>query len=128
MTYTGVLATILSGLEPAVAIALACVPLVRPLFGKKAPGKNSTAYDYNSNNTSGIYSKKDNRSAGRDPLTSTELVDDTDDSSEVRLQPMKGVQEVTVTTEPVVQSRRESVNGLPGQAITIERKFEVRHH
>jgi hypothetical protein len=127
MTHTGVLATILSGLEPAVAIVLACIPLMRPLFGKKDPCTNRSTYDYNSNKSSDIYSKKDCRSAGRDTLTFTELMDDNDDSSEVHLQPMKGVQEVSVTTEPVVQSRRESVHVLPGQAITVERQWEVRH-
>jgi hypothetical protein len=37
MTYSGVLATLLSGLEPSVAIALACLPQMRPLFARKKP-------------------------------------------------------------------------------------------
>ncbi|KAF2714584.1 hypothetical protein K504DRAFT_478026 [Pleomassaria siparia CBS 279.74] len=35
MTHSGVLTTILSGLEPSVAIALACVPLLRPLMNSR---------------------------------------------------------------------------------------------
>jgi hypothetical protein len=127
MTHTGVLATILSGLEPAVAIVLACIPLMRPLLGKRDSCTNSSTYDYNSNKSGGVYSKKDCRSADRNTLTFTELMDDNDDSSEIHLQPMKGVQEVSVTTEPVVQSRRESISALPSQAITVEKRWEVRH-
>ncbi|PVI05356.1 hypothetical protein DM02DRAFT_584324 [Periconia macrospinosa] len=44
MTYTGVLATILSGLEPAVAIALACIPQMRPLCARK----KQVSYGYGS--------------------------------------------------------------------------------
>lgn len=127
MTYTGVLATILSGLEPAVAIVLACIPLMRPLFGRKEQSKNNSAYDYNSNKSSGIYSRKGNRSAGHNPLTFTELEDDNDDSSEIHLQPTKTVQNVTVSTEPV-DCGRGSLAALPGQAITVERQWEVQHH
>jgi hypothetical protein len=123
MTHTGVLATILSGLEPAVAIALACIPLMRPLFGKKNPDSRS-ASQYNSSKNSGLYSKKDSRNASRGPSTFTELVDD--DSSEVHLQPIKPVANVNVSTEAVPPQLRESVS-VPGQAITVERKWEVRH-
>lgn len=34
MTYEGVLATLLSGMEPSVAIALACLPQMRSLFAR----------------------------------------------------------------------------------------------
>ena len=37
MTYTGILATILSGLEPSVSIALACIPQMRPLCTHRKP-------------------------------------------------------------------------------------------
>ncbi|KAF2684446.1 hypothetical protein K458DRAFT_442819 [Lentithecium fluviatile CBS 122367] len=86
MIYSGVLATILSGLEPAVAIALACIPLMRPLFGKKSTKTSDSGYNYESSKTSRIYSKK----AGRDATnTFSELVDDNDDSSQVQVQPLK---------------------------------------
>jgi hypothetical protein len=123
MTYTGVLATILSGLEPSVAIALACIPLMRPLFGRKDPSGKGSAYEY-SNKSSGIYTKEV-RGAVRDPNSFTEIVDDNDDSSEVHLQPIKPCQNTSVTTEPI--DRRESITALPGQAISVQKKWEVRH-
>ncbi|KAB5513518.1 integral membrane protein [Coniochaeta sp. 2T2.1] len=41
MTYTGVLAIILSGIEPAVALSLACVPFLRPLVTGTVPTVHS---------------------------------------------------------------------------------------
>jgi len=122
MTYTGVLATILSGLEPSVAIALACIPLMRPLFGRKDRTQNGSAYECESNKSSGMFSKK--RGVNRDPNSFTEIVYDNDDSSEIHLQPVKPIHNVSVSTEA---ARRESAAGLPGQAITVESKWEVRH-
>jgi hypothetical protein len=127
MTHTGVLATILSGLEPSVAIALACIPLMRPLFGRKDPSKNGSSYDYNSNKSSGRFSKKERRGAHRDPNSFSEIVDDNDDSSEIHLQPMKPIHNVTVSTEPATKDRHENVTPLPSQAITVESKWEVQH-
>ena len=49
MTYEGVLATLLSGLEPSVAIALACLPQMRLLFARKKPAPYS--YGNRDNNT-----------------------------------------------------------------------------
>jgi hypothetical protein len=123
MTYTGVLATILSGLEPAVAIALACVPLMRPLFGKKGLAKERTGYDYNSSKTSGAFSKKGSKNGSRGPSTFTELVDD--DSSEIHLQPIKPAHEVSVSATPMQHNQRQSMS-TSGQTITMERKWEVR--
>lgn len=49
MTHDGVLATLLSGLEPSVAIVLACIPLLRPLFGpSRKLRENSAGYPYRS--------------------------------------------------------------------------------
>ncbi|KAL2176552.1 uncharacterized protein P884DRAFT_300442 [Thermothelomyces heterothallicus CBS 202.75] len=38
MTYTGVLATIFTGVEPSVALSVACVPFLRPLIGRGGGG------------------------------------------------------------------------------------------
>jgi hypothetical protein len=123
MTHSGVLATVLSGLEPAVAIALACIPLMRPLFGKKKSEKERTGYDYNSSKTSGAFSKKGSKNGSRGPSTFTELVDD--DSSEIHLQPIKPVHNVSVSAMPSQQNQRQSMPP-PSQTITMERKWEVR--
>ena len=125
MTYSGALATLLSALEPSVAIALACIPLMRPLFGgSKTAKKTGTGYEYGSSkqSSSGLYSK--GRSASRGPGTFTELVDDNDDSSEVQLQPMKPIQTIAIST--VEQDRRQFV--AQPQAITVERKWEIRRN
>lgn len=128
MTYSGALATLLSALEPAVAIALACIPLMRPLFGGKKAAKNTDvcyAYSSSKHNGSGLYLKKGSRSCDYDPGTFTELVDDNDDSSEVQLQPIKPVQ--TVAVSKVQEDSEKSLPSSP-QAIAVERKWEIMRH
>ncbi|KAF2204466.1 hypothetical protein GQ43DRAFT_446691 [Delitschia confertaspora ATCC 74209] len=87
MTYDGVLATLLSGLEPAVAIVLACIPLLRPLFGShKLKENTSSKYGYRSGGGSELYSKKGMTKSGNREFQ--ELEDDNDDSgSQVELKP-----------------------------------------
>ena len=156
MTYEGVLATLLSGLEPAVAIALACIPLMRPLLGHRGGASPSrTGYDYSGSGTSGLYSGKKGRSpaGSRAMNTFTELGDDADDgsnSSVVQLQPIKpGGHEVRVEVFPDARGRPSSERnngtsggstGSPGarhggasgpgrgreQGISVERQWEVR--
>ncbi|KAH5183106.1 hypothetical protein HBI24_082660 [Parastagonospora nodorum] len=116
MTYTGVLATILSGLEPSVAIALACIPLMRPLFRKAKSGGCRSTHGYNSDKSSGVFSAKKGRGAGRYQGSFIETVDDNDDTSEVHLQPMKPACSVDISTNP---SRSVSMTDVPGQAITV---------
>jgi len=115
MTYTGVQATILSGLEPAVAIALACIPLMRPLFRRKSTKNNDSRYAYNS---SKIYSKK----SGHD--TFSELVDDNDDSSQVQLQlqPMEPSPQAVVASVPQDDRLAPQTN----RAIVVEKSWEIR--
>ena len=86
MTYSGVLATVLSGLEPAVAIALACIPLMRPLLGRKSAKTNDSHYKYDSSKMSRVYSKRSGLDTSN---TFTELVDENDDSSQIQLQSLK---------------------------------------
>jgi hypothetical protein len=80
MTYTGVLATIFTGIEPAVALSLACIPFLRPLV--KSGVLRSTGVDtpYASRT---LGSKATPGSTGNRPFK--EL---SDDSSEVQLQPL----------------------------------------
>ncbi|KAF2275265.1 uncharacterized protein EI97DRAFT_494860 [Westerdykella ornata] len=113
MTHEGVLATLLSGLEPSIAIVLACLPLLRPLLGRSNKNKPSS-YGYGSEGGSGLYSKKPHRSGPFVELD--EETSDNDNSSEVRLQPLKG-------GEPVGNNRHE----MDTSTIAVERRWEVTH-
>ncbi|RYN15881.1 hypothetical protein AA0119_g12802 [Alternaria tenuissima] len=124
MTYSGVLATILSGLEPAVAIALACIPLMRPLFGKPRKTTHSS-YQYGSSRQTSLFSKKGSETHGLDPTaTFSELVDNNDTSSQVELQPIKPSHMVRVSS--VYEHQKQQVPASPDHAIAVERKWEVR--
>ncbi|KAH7394443.1 hypothetical protein BKA66DRAFT_411077 [Pyrenochaeta sp. MPI-SDFR-AT-0127] len=124
MTHSGVLATILSGLEPAVAIALACIPLMRPLWGKKAPESKGSSYVYDSSNQGGSYPKKGNRRTSLGATgTFTELVYDNDDSSEIQLQPVRPKRSVSIIA--AAENKSDQSLPSPNQAITIEKKWEI---
>ena len=123
MTHTGVLATILSGLEPAVAIVLACIPLMRPLFGLSKKSDHPS-YQFGSSKRTSRFSRKGCDTHGLDPTaTFSELVDDNDTSSEIQLQPIKSEQLVSVSSFD--KGHRQQASRSPNQAITIERKWEV---
>jgi hypothetical protein len=114
MTYAGVLATILSGLEPSVAIALVCVPHLRTLFTRSSQSKK-LGYDYGVSGSSQLYASRDKRSATRpfDPLN--------DDCSEVQLEPMDHRHSAQVETS-VAGKSDEANKGT----ITVEKRWEVR--
>lgn len=77
MTYTGVLATILTGMEPSIALSLACIPFLRPLVKRGVLGSTGTDSRYAS------------RTLGsKGPAGSRPFKEISDDSSEVQLQPM----------------------------------------
>ncbi|XP_014550951.1 hypothetical protein COCVIDRAFT_20708 [Bipolaris victoriae FI3] len=88
MTYSGVLATNLSGLEPSVAIALACIPLMCPLFRKSRKTTHSS-YQCDSSRQTNFFPKKRSETHSLDPTaTFPRLVDNNDASSRVELQPI----------------------------------------
>lgn len=119
MTYEGVLATLLSGLEPAVAIVLACLPLLRPLFSRrKAPTNSKSGYGYNSSGGSGFYSKSVPRSTSR-PFTELDDHELSDNSSEVQLHP------VHKTNVQIMAVQQENDRPLDFSNIAVERKWEV---
>ncbi|USP80139.1 hypothetical protein yc1106_07413 [Curvularia clavata] len=121
MTYEGVLATVLSGLEPAVAIVLACVPLMRPLFAKSRHSMD-TDYQYGSSRQT-TFTLKKNRSHGLDPTaTFSELTDGTN-SSQIELRPVEGVQRVCISSD---EERSQQEKALSPRTISVERKWEVR--
>jgi len=80
MTYTGVLATILTGIEPAVALSLACIPFLRPLVSGN--GIRSTGTD--SRYASRTLGSKNPTGSGSRPFKEVTG----DDSSEVQLRPL----------------------------------------
>lgn len=114
MTYSGVVATILSGLEPSVALALACVPFLRPYFGR---GFGELKSSYNAGN--GSKSLKENRSG--DSRTFQEL---RDDASDVQLRPMNdGVQDTHVSAK----GTSNRITGSNDQThITVQKQWEVK--
>jgi hypothetical protein len=77
MTYTGVLATILTGMEPSIALSLACIPFLRPLVKRGLLGSSSPDSRYSSH---ALGSKV--------PTNGRPFKEISDDSSEVQLQPM----------------------------------------
>ncbi|KAK3360601.1 integral membrane protein [Lasiosphaeria hispida] len=79
MTYTGVLATIFTGVEPAVALSLACIPFLRPLI--KGNALRSTGVD-------SPYPSRTLGSKGPSGSASRPFKELSDDSSEVQLQPL----------------------------------------
>lgn len=84
MTYTGVLATIFTGIEPAVALSLACVPFLRPLIrgAHKAGSGSDSQYA-----SSALRSEGPSGVGGAGSRAFKELHDD---SSEIQLRPLGG--------------------------------------
>jgi len=125
MTYDGVLATLLSGLEPSVAIALACIPLMRPLFPSHRRARNqSSQYHYGSGNDSGMYS---NAKRGAIELHTN------DGDSEVELQPQKPSADMNVQSSTWIEGHgNESLDGKHKTAekskIQVETRWEIRTH
>lgn len=115
MTYTGVLATILSGLEPAVAIALACIPLLRPLYKSRTTEISLSRY-YGSSEASEFLSKKGSKYNNR-PF---DALDD-----EIQLQPVQPIHNVKVTATVDTGSKNLLAMTKPN-AITIDTRWEVR--
>src|SRR4051794_10623647 len=73
MTYTGVLATILTGMEPSIALSLACIPFLRPLVKRGALGSTGTDSRYASHTL-----------GSKGPTGSQGFKDISDNSSEVQ--------------------------------------------
>ncbi|KAJ5028958.1 hypothetical protein J3E72DRAFT_238604 [Bipolaris maydis] len=98
MTYSGVLATNLSGLEPAVAIALACIPHMRPLF-RKSRRTTHSSYQCGSSRQISLFPKKRSELHSIDPTAPfPRLVDNNDASSQAELQPINPSHMVRVSS------------------------------
>ncbi|KAK4102572.1 hypothetical protein N658DRAFT_423405 [Parathielavia hyrcaniae] len=117
MTYTGVLATIFTGIEPSVALSLACVPFLRPLtrahrrqqqqHGKAgaghSTGSDGSQYGGSTLRSGGGKSKAPPSGLGGNRAPFKEL---TDDSSEIQLQPL-GSDQLKYEAEVSRQEREE---------------------
>jgi hypothetical protein len=115
MTYSGVLVITLSGLEPAVAMALQCIPLTRPLFDRSIKTAHSS---YASKRTS-FFSRKGSRTQDFGPTaTFSELVDTNDTSSPLELQCIKPSQMVRVSS--IYEHPKQQVPASPNHAIVVE--------
>ena len=112
-TYSGVLVTLLSGLEPSVALALACVPLLRPLVRtRRLKGTHSSQYG-----SSGGSQTLSRVGGKRGDSRHFDQLDD--DSSEVELQPVKSIR------EDRTGMASEKHNTSNKQVITVERRIEI---
>ncbi|KAK4032018.1 hypothetical protein C8A01DRAFT_20849 [Parachaetomium inaequale] len=78
MTYTGVLATIFTGVEPSIALSLACVPFLRPLIRRNNPSTGSDS----------PYGSRNLRGKGTSGTADRPFKELNDDSSEIQLRPL----------------------------------------
>ncbi|TLD24076.1 hypothetical protein PspLS_06548 [Pyricularia sp. CBS 133598] len=75
MTHEGAVATLLSGLEPSMALMLACIPLLRPLLCRRPQGSRSYSSGFYLNNGDGSGSG-DSRSQKRLDRTATRKLEE----------------------------------------------------
>lgn len=117
MTWSGLLATLFSGLEPSVAISLACVPFLRPLFGTNEATPPPTKYYLpdGSNQFS-----KGNRSGNDRPF------EELDDASDIQLQPVKGESDFTILTNIDNEDKDEQDSSNQSNGIRVYTKWEVK--
>jgi hypothetical protein len=129
MTYTGVQATILTGVEPAVALSLACVPFLRPLLRRAGLAGKSQSDD--SQYASGVTGRSNGPSASASSRAFKEL---SDDSSEIQLRPMAGDSlkyeaevEVAHSGQQPDQKQQQPPPsaGHTGGAILVDRRWDV---
>ncbi|KAF7558101.1 hypothetical protein G7Z17_g21 [Cylindrodendrum hubeiense] len=113
MTHSGLLATVFSGLEPSVALALSCVPFLRPYFGGTFRSPKNT---YNSD---GVV-RSHNAIASNNSRPFEEL---NDDSSEVQLRPIQGRQDTHVSAQSAAE---EKIGVNTTSFITVKKHWDVR--
>lgn len=142
LTYLAVVPSLYSVLEPTLAIILACVPLLRPLFGGQYSMKGTllrrhvptTIRNPGANSSAARNLRKTNR-VGFRTLYDTQL-DGHDASSQVELQPIetKYGTEALVTTHEAGQGDNQSTGTLDienagghvGGGIVVRQEWEVQ--
>ncbi|KAM0274945.1 hypothetical protein ACHAQH_007713 [Verticillium albo-atrum] len=117
MTHSGVVATLFSGLEPSVALSLACVPFLRPLFGKMFGSSQKGSSYANMKPKVDDYQKGSKRSETRD------FEELQDDGSEIQLRPVMPIRDTLVVSDHKMATR--STKDLKPDGITVERQWEV---
>lgn len=122
MPYSGTLTTILSGMEPAIAIVLACVPLLRPIIKKFSSRADSDRLGYSTGELSRGYTKQKEGSREHSGGITELFEDDDDNDSQIRLQPVDiskaGVSTISHDTEdPAIPQY--------SRAITVKKSWAV---
>lgn len=117
MTWSGLLATIFSGLEPAVAISLACVPFLRPIFDTKQDGQ--TPSNYYVPEGSDQFSKGNRSDSGR-PFQ------ELDDASDIQLQPVKAESDFRISINTSSEGKDATNQSAQPNGITVYTKWEVK--
>jgi hypothetical protein len=139
MTYTGVLATIFTGIEPAVALSLACVPFLRPLIYRNgnnnniSTGSDNSQYASRSGDSTTLRSKQHGDplrgrrgKGGGGPSSKEQHHDDNDDSSEIQLRPLEGSGELRYEAEVSPGGRRgPTPPGSTEGAIMVRKGWDV---
>jgi hypothetical protein len=130
ITYSIPLANIFSGLEPSLAVILACVPLLRPLLGRAGGDSNINATPYQASGPS-----------GRGKINTDQFDPLDDDSSHVQLNPVDGKHHVDTSTFQRDQDNSKFArvvedlemgpkklrigHGKTGSGISVKREWEV---
>jgi hypothetical protein len=115
MTYTGVLSTIFTGIEPSIALSLACVPFLRPLIkSNKMSTRADSQYEYGRSSTL--------RSKGPAYSGNGHFKELNDDSSEVQLRPMGRSDSMKYETE-IGQGQQRPAE--PAGVIYVKKGWDV---
>lgn len=123
MPYSGTLTTILSGMEPAIAIVLACVPLMRPIFKKSSSRVDSSRSGYDTGELSGGYTKQKGGSRKHSGgITELFEDDDDDDGSQIQLQPVD-VSKAGIST--ILHDTEGPAMSYYSRAITVKKSWAV---
>lgn len=125
MPYSGTLTTILSGMEPSIAIVLACIPLMRPIFKKFSPRADSSRSGYTTGELSGGYTKQARgcreHSENVDELFEDDYNDD-DNDSQIQLQP---VYVLKAGTSIISHGTEDPTMPHSSSAITVKKSWAV---
>lgn len=117
MPYSGTLTTILSGMEPAIAIVLTCIPLMRPIFQNFSPRVTSSRSGYNTGDPRRVYTKQTGGSREYSGDI-TELFEDDDNNSQIQLQ---RVDAAKAGSTSISRDTEDSVAPSYSRSITVKK-------
>jgi hypothetical protein len=122
------LTLILCGLETAVAIVVACIPLMLPLFSRRTCHTIHTGCEYDSNPRKEPSVEQTYQSTDPQPSNlHMEWFEENDNSSHIRLQTMKSE---PLMSYPSSQKRESDANHSSpiAPAVTLARKWGITTH